>query len=293
MSQFTVEALDQIIGKEFQVQDHGFVRVIKYSGNDTCIANTARVSYGQGTRQVSADRALLRYLMSNGHTSPFEHVSITLHLRMPLFVARQWLRHRTASVNEYSARYSEVPDRAYIPDLNVICPQSKSNKQAREDTEPLPASSAERVQAQMREITAAAYKVYTDLLQGEGVARELARTILTQNYYTEFFWTMDLHNLLKFLKLRTDRAHAQRETCDFADKVAEIVQLWVPISYQAYLDYVKNAVTLSAQQLEVVRRLIQRDPDVSFDSSGLSRREWKSLMATLNLEPSADSTSPM
>ena len=212
------------------VLDKGFVRLIDTMGTDSSIVQAARISYGRGTKTPEEDRKLIHYLMRNRHTSPFEMCEIKLHCKMPIFVARQWIRHRTASVNEYSARYSKLSDEFYIPEH--LYSQDTVNKQgsgkviiANED------QLLEKITQHCKE----AYNIYEELLEN-GVSRELARMVLPVNYYTEWYWKIDLHNLLNFLRLRTD-SHAQGEIQDYANAIAQIVQSWVPVVYEAYLEY--------------------------------------------------------
>jgi thymidylate synthase (FAD) len=278
----TVRHLNDILGIEIPVLDHGFIRVIDYMGNDDSIVQAARVSYGLGTKHTLQDRALIRHLMRNRHTSPFEMCELKLHIRLPIFVSRQWQRHRSASINEYSARYSEVPDRAYIPELGDLRPQSKTNKQGR-DPEPLPAEIAEELQASMKSNAKSSYESYKRSLDA-GLARELARIDLPTNYYTEFYWKIDLHNLFNFIRLRA-ASNAQPEIRVYAESIMEIVKGWVPMAFEAFHDYVFKAASLSEKQLEVTKQLL-REESVSLETSGLSRSEWKELMVMLGMSPS-------
>ena len=293
----TVPELEELLFSPIPLLDHGFVRIVDYMGDDGAIVQAARVSYGRGTRRVSDDRGLIRYLMRNRHTTPFEMCEIKLHVKLPIFVARQWIRHRTASVNEYSARYSILDREFYIPDAEVISTQSNSNRQGR--GEQLSAIDADRVQNLLREDAHRAHNHYEELLNenslGEtldtertGLARELARINLSLNYYTQWYWKIDLHNLLNFLALRAD-AHAQYEIRVYAEAILdEIVKRWTPLTYEAFCDYRLNALTLSAQALTVVRSLVAgqgQDKDALMDRSGLSSREWRDLMEVLGLKP--------
>ena len=323
-----VPALEAILYERFDVLDHGFVRVIDYMGDDAAIVQAARVSYGAGTRKVREDRALIRYLLRHRHTTPFEMCEIKLHIKTPIFVARQWLRHRTASVNEYSARYSRLDREFYVPDAAhlqavreeqigrqrasssgmddlfetrrttaerlALAIQSESNKQGRDDA----LEDEEEVRSALSRIdwvSTRAYGVYENLLNededGErkdpgrdGLARELARAVLPVNYYTQFYWKIDLHNLLHFLSLRAD-PHAQYEIRAYADAILDkIVMRWVPETYQAFRDYAMNAVSLSAGGLDVVRRMLAGE-SVDQANSGLSKREWRELMDVLERDP--------
>lgn len=300
--------------KTWPVLDHGFVRVVDYMGDDQSIDDAARISYGVGTRRLRQRRGLLRYLMRHRHTSPFEMCELVLHLRMPLFVARQVLRHRTASVNEYSARYSVMPDAAYVPPASATHAQSASNRQGRGVA--LDARQAGAAQTVIREGNRAAFNRYTMLLNGEytqytmgsrgddpGIARELARTVLPVGAYTELVWKMDLHNLLHFLSLRTD-AHAQWEIREYANVIAEIVAAWVPLTHEAWVDYRKRAVTVSADGWEVIRGLLApaavarvcaaTAPERAARGgalSNLSAREWEELRDLLQ-PPSEEEGDP-
>ncbi len=323
----TVPALEAILSREFPVLDHGFVRVVDYMGSDNAIVQAARVSYGKGTKRRSADAALIRYLLRRRHTTPFEMCEIKLHVKLPIFVARQWLRHRTANVNEHSARYSKMGRDYYIPDPDylqalreernqrrrekeawpdlfeprrpdaapaVLAAQSDSNKQGREAVLQQ-AAEIDDTLSRLEWVSSRSYGVYRNLLNEDdsgakirenrlGIARELARSVLPVNYYTEFYWKCDLHNLLHFLSLRAD-SHAQHEMRAYAEIILdEIVKRWVPVTYRAFRDYVHHAETLSAAALDVVRRMI-RGERVSPDDSGLSAREWRELMAVLDREP--------
>lgn len=279
------QALDDHLGREISVLNHGFIRLVDYMGDDHSIVEAARVSYGQGTRSVRDDRALIRYLLSHAHTTPFEMAEIKLHVKLPIFVARQWIRHRTASVNEYSARYSILDREFYVPDEGAVAAQSRSNRQGR--GEPLPPEEAAEAVRRMSENAERAYVDYETLLADEthegdgasGLARELARAVLPVSYYTQWFWKVDLHNLLRFLELRLDE-HAQWEIRQYAEAIASLVRDWVPLTWEAFSDYRLEAATLSGPALKVVRSWLSGDP-VEFAASGLSRREWDALKQLL------------
>lgn len=285
----TVDALEKLLHKPLPVLDHGFVRVVDYMGDDAAVVQAARVSYGRGTRKVSEDRGLIRYLMRHWHTTPFEMCEIKLHVKLPIFVARQWIRHRTANVNEYSARYSILDREFYIPDHEQIAPQSQSNKQGR--SEATSREQAEAVRALLRDDSDRAYTHYQWMLNEQdgaeheperpGVARELARIGLGLNTYTQWYWKVDLHNLFHFLRLRAD-PHSQYEIRVYADLILDIVRQWVPMSHEAFLEYQMGAFSLSASALEVVRRALAGE-DVGQEQSGLSRREWDELVGVLGL----------
>ncbi|BBK36113.1 flavin-dependent thymidylate synthase [Allostella sp. ATCC 35155] len=284
----TVPALEEILHQPMAVLDHGFVRVIDYMGDDAAVVQAARVSYGRGTRKVSEDRGLINYLMRHRHTTPFEMCEIKFHVKLPVFVARQWIRHRTANVNEYSARYSVLDREFYIPAPEQLAAQSAVNRQGRGAV--LEGAEAEEVLAILRRDAAQTYDDYLWMLNEAeeggavdsaraGLARELARMNLTLNVYTQWYWKVDLHNLLHFLSLRAD-PHAQYEIRVYADAMMEAVRRWVPMVHDAFLDYRLGAATLSGKMLEVVRRMLDGET-VEQAGSGLGAREWRELMAML------------
>jgi thymidylate synthase (FAD) len=284
----TVPALEELLYQPFNVLDHGFVRVIDYMGDDAAIVQAARVSYGRGTRRVSEDAGLIRYLMRHRHSTPFEMCEIKYHVKLPIFVARQWIRHRTANVNEYSARYSILDREFYLPAPAHLAAQSSVNRQGRGEV--LGGDDAARVLDLLRDDATRSYDHYVEMLNEDesgaprdpnrpGLARELARMNLTLNTYTQWYWKIDLHNLLHFLSLRAD-THAQYEIRTYADAMLETVKAWVPVAYQAFLDYRLGAVLLSAQMLAAVQRMIGGEA-VTPETSGLNRREWTELMAAL------------
>ena len=320
-------ALESILYEHFDVLDHGFVRVIDYMGDDSAIVQAARVSYGAGTRHVREDRALIRYLLRHRHTTPFEMCELKLHIKAPIFVARQWLRHRTASVNEYSARYSRLDREFYVPDAAHLqsgprgagrrqrasssgmddlfeCRegtgqalgarrQSEFNKQGRDDalsgrSQPSTLSALTGFRSALTASTEPAqreHKKNSKEPRYTGLARELARAVLPVNYYTQFYWKIDLHNLLHFLSLRADD-HAQYEIRAYAEVILDkIVICWVPATYQAFQDYMMEAASLSERrarrgQEHAGRRLVR-----SGEQRDLSKREWRELMAVLGREP--------
>ena len=273
-------AMDALLGVRHPVLDHGFIRVIDYMGDDAAVVQAARVSYGEGTKTVSDDRALIRYLMRNRHTSPFEMCEIKVHVKLPLFVARQWIRHRTANVNEVSGRYSILSKEFYIPAPADISAQSTNNKQGREET-PLSMEEAEKVTQVLRSACDSAYSSYEELLEEHSLARELARMVLPTNVYTEWYWKVDLHNLLHFLKLR-NHPHAQREMRNYAETLYRIVAKWVPLSAEAFQDYQIDARLLSKQELDVLRAWLQGQ-SVSRKTCGLSARELAELESLMGL----------
>lgn len=253
----------------FPVLDHGLIRVIDCMGNDQSVVQAARVSYGTGTTTPSGDRGLIRYLMRHRHTTPFEMCEIKLHIKLPIFVARQWMRHRTASINEYSARYSVMEESFYIPDTTAIARQSATNKQGRGMAMVL--QSSEQCVAAITTISKQAYSTYTSLLD-QGVARELARIVLPVNFYTQIYWKIDLHNLLHFIALRSDD-HAQLEIRTYADVLGQIVSQWVPLCWEAFCDYRKNGINLSAKEVGFLKQLLAGERPTP-EASGLSEGEW-------------------
>lgn len=262
------------------VLDHGFVRVIDYMGDDAAICQAARVSYGRGTKSVSNDEGLIRYLMRHWHSTPFEMCEIKLHVKLPIFVARQWIRHRTANVNEYSARYSILDREFYIPAPEHLAAQSTTNNQGRGDI--LTGEEAERVLEILKADAGRAYDSYEAMISQEGqagLARELARMNLPANIYTQWYWKTDLHNLLHFLRLRADD-HAQYEIRAYADVICEMVRDWVPAAYRAFEDYRMGGATLSATALDCLRRMLAGE-EVTQENSGMSKGEWREFQTAI------------
>lgn len=258
-------ALEEILYEPLEVLDHGFVRVIDYMGDDNAIVQAARVSYGAGTKKISTDRGLIRYLMRHRHSTPFEMCEIKYHVKLPIFVARQWIRHRMANVNEYSARYSIMDNEFYMPADDQLAAQSKENRQGRADAV-LTGDEAKRVKELLLEDSQNAYDHYEEMMneridgsvinpEKDGLTRELARMNLTLNFYTQWYWKIDLHNLLHFLSLRAD-SHAQYEIRVYADAMLDTVKRWVPHAHEAFCDYRMGAAHLSAQGLDIVKRMI-------------------------------------
>jgi len=289
----TVPALEEILYEPLPVLDHGFVRVVDYMGDDSAIVQAARVSYGRGTKAVSQDRGLINYLMRHWHTTPFEMCEIKYHVKLPIFVARQWIRHRTANVNEYSARYSILDKEFYLPAPEHLAAQSSSNRQGRDAV--LTGDEAKHVMDLLRGDAEQTYDHYDEMLNEgpdgtprdpnrQGLARELARMNLTLNTYTQWYWKTDLHNLFHFLRLRAD-SHAQYEIRVYADAMLETAQRWVPIATDAFREYRLNGAQLSASALTAVRRMIVGE-QVSQEDSGMTAREWRELQAVL--KPEAD-----
>jgi thymidylate synthase (FAD) len=286
----TVPALEEILYTRLPVLDRGFVRVVDYMGDDGAVVQAARVSYGRGTRKVSEDRGLIHYLMRHRHSTPFEMCEIKFHVKLPIFVARQWIRHRTANVNEYSARYSIMDNEFYIPAPAQLAAQSASNRQGRGDV--LEGDEAARVLDLLRDDSRRQYDHYADMVNendaGEaidparrGLARELARMSLTLNFYTQWYWKIDLHNLMHFLSLRAD-PHAQHEIRVYAEAMLDVMRRWVPLCHDAFVQHRLHAITLSAGALAVVKRLLAGEKVIQA-TSGLGKREWTELQVSLDL----------
>ena len=274
------EQADRLLNKEFPVLDYGFVRLVDYMGSDAAIVQAARVSYGKGTKKSSEDRALIRYLMRRRHTSPFEMAEMKFHVKLPIFVARQWIRHRTASVNEYSGRYSVMKDEFYIPRQEDIRYQSTVNKQGRADDE-VPPELSEWLLEYLTRSQTDSYDKYTEFVDS-GMARELARIALPLSLYTEWYWKMDLHNLLHFLKLRLD-SHAQLEIREYAKVISQIVQAAYPMTWEAFVDYSLNSICFSGPELALLRPVLKdiEINEVTASSAGLSKREIGELAEKL------------
>jgi thymidylate synthase (FAD) len=259
------------------VLDHGFIRVIDYMGDDSAIVQAARVSYGAGTKHVSNDEGLIRYLMRHWHSTPFEMCEVKLHVKLPVFVARQWIRHRTANVNEYSARYSILDREFYIPAPEQLAAQSTVNNQGRGAL--LEGAEAARVLETLKRDAATLYDHYEEMLSQDdqqGLARELARMNLPMNIYTQWYWKVDLHNLFHFLRLRAD-AHAQYEIRVYAEAIAQAVKDWVPLAFAAFEDYRLGGVTLSGKAIAVLKRRLAGET-VGQEASGMSKGEWREFV---------------
>ena len=285
--------LEEVLYQPFNVLDHGFVRVIDYMGNDSSVVQSARVSYGAGTKKVNADKALINYLMAHRHTTPFEMCEIKFHIKLPIFVARQWIRHRTASVNEYSARYSIVEDEFYIPQAQHLSAQSKVNHQGRDETKILNKEEQKKVLQILKADSTNAYNNYLEMINQdadgnivdnnkEGLARELARMNLPLNCYTQWYWKIDLHNLLHFLNLRAD-SHAQYEIRVYAEVMLDLVKKWVPHCYEAFLKNNKTGKNFSGPALQVIKDKL-KGKEIKQEDSGLSVREWGELMTILDIK---------
>ena len=277
------QELEKILYTLLPVLDHGFVRVVDYMGNDDAIVQAARVSYGRGTKKVHEDRGLINYLMRHRHTTPFEMCEIKYHIKLPIFIARQWIRHRTANVNEYSARYSVLDNEFYLPKAEHLAIQSTANRQGRGEC--LPPEGAQKVLDLLKKDAETAYDDYAWMLNEKGeedrsaLARELARMNLSLNFYTQWYWKIDLHNLFHFLSLRAD-GHAQFEIQEYARVMMNTVKAWVPLAFEAFLEYGLHGVHLSRTALQIIKRMLQQE-EVIQETSGLSPREWREVMGVL------------
>ncbi|MDA9598803.1 FAD-dependent thymidylate synthase, partial [Candidatus Pelagibacter sp.] len=273
--------IEEILYDAIPVLDHGFVRVVDYMGNDSSIVQAARVSYGKGTKKVNTDSGLIKYLMRHWHSTPFEMCEIKYHIKLPIFIARQWIRHRTANVNEYSARYSILDKEFYLPEQENLAAQSQSNRQGRGDT--LKGEQALKVLNLLKNDAEQTYNNYEFMLNERydgsvinekevGLARELARMNLTLNTYTQWYWKTDLLNLMNFLRLRADH-HAQYEIRAYAEVMLNTLKKWVPITYEAFMDYRVGGTEVSAKGKVIIQKLIKGE-NVDVENSGLSKREW-------------------
>ena len=287
----TAPNLEKILYEAIPILDHGFIRVVDYMGDDTSIVQAARVSYGKGTKKVSTDAGLIKYLMRHWHSTPFEMCEIKYHVKLPIFIARQWIRHRTANVNEYSARYSILDKEFYLPKTENLAAQSQSNRQGRGDV--LQGDQAKKVLELLKNDAEQTYNNYEMMLNERydgsvinekeiGLARELARMNLTLNTYTQWYWKTDLLNLMNFLRLRADH-HAQYEIRTYADAMLDTLKKWVPITYEAFMDYRVGGTEVSAKGKIILQKLIKGE-DVNLDQSGLSKREWNELMIAFDLK---------
>ena len=287
----TAPELEKILYEAIPVLDHGFIRVIDYMGDDTSIVQSARVSYGKGTKKVSTDSGLIKYLMRHWHTTPFEMCEIKYHVKLPIFIARQWIRHRTANVNEYSARYSILDKEFYLPSPENLAAQSKSNRQGRGEV--LEGEQAKEVLDLLKQDAEKTYNDYEIMLNErfdgttidenkKGLARELGRMNLTLNTYTQWYWKTDLLNLMNFLRLRAD-SHAQYEIRAYADTMLNTLKKWVPITYEAFMDYRVGGTEVSSKGKLIIQKLIKGE-SVNAEDSSLSKREWNELMTAFNLK---------
>ena len=287
----TAPDLEKILYEAIPILDHGFVRVVDYMGNDTSIVQAARVSYGKGTKKVSTDSGLIKYLMRHWHSTPFEMCEIKYHVKLPIFIARQWIRHRTANVNEYSARYSILDKEFYLPETENLAAQSQNNRQGRGDV--LQGEQAKKVLNLLKSDAEQTYNNYEMMLNERydgsvidekevGLARELARMNLTLNTYTQWYWKTDLLNLMNFLRLRADH-HAQYEIRAYAEAMLDTLKKWVPITYEAFMDYRVGGTEVSAKGKIILQKLIKGE-EVNVEQSGLSKREWNELMIAFGLK---------
>ncbi len=287
----TVAELENILYEAIPILDHGFIRVIDYMGDDTSIVQAARVSYGKGTKKVSTDSGLIKYLMRHWHSTPFEMCEIKYHVKLPIFIARQWIRHRTANVNEYSARYSILDKEFYLPAIENLAAQSQSNRQGRGDV--LSGDQAKKVLDLLKKDAEQTYDNYETMLNERydgsviddkqvGLARELARMNLTLNTYTQWYWKTDLLNLMNFLRLRADH-HAQFEIRAYADVMLDTVKKWVPITHDAFMDYRVGGTEVSSKGKKIIQKLIGGEK-IDAEKSGLSKREWNELMTAFDLK---------
>tara|TARA_A100001011_G_scaffold7273_1_gene8363 strand:- start:75 stop:1022 length:948 start_codon:yes stop_codon:yes gene_type:complete len=286
----TAPKLEKVLFEAIPVLDHGFIRVIDYMGDDTSIVQAARVSYGKGTKKVSTDSGLIKYLMRHWHSTPFEMCEIKYHIKLPIFIARQWIRHRTANVNEYSARYSILDKEFYLPSPEHLAAQSKNNRQGRGNI--IEGEQANKVLNLLKKDAEQTYDNYEMMLNERydgsvidekktGLARELARMNLTLNTYTQWYWKTDLLNLMNFLRLRVD-PHAQYEIRAYADVMLDNLKKWVPITYEAFIDYRVGGTEVSAKGKIVIQKLIKGE-NINLEESGLSKREWNELMLAFEL----------
>jgi thymidylate synthase (FAD) len=284
------QGIEELLYTPIAVLDHGFVRVIDYMGTDAAIVQAARVSYGKGTKKINEDAGLINYLLRHRHTTPFEMCEIKFHIKLPIFIARQWIRHRTANVNEYSGRYSIMDKEFYVPQPEQLAAQSQTNRQGREKT--ISGDEAQRVLQLLRDDANNAYTHYEEMLnedasgnvideRRDGLARELARMNLSLNFYTQWYWKIDLHNLLHFLSLRAD-SHAQYEIRVYAEAMLSVLKAWLPITYNAFMDYRIGGASISAKGLAVVKKMLSGEK-ISQEQSGMSKGEWRELMELLEI----------
>tara|TARA_B100000700_G_scaffold303746_1_gene375670 strand:- start:1353 stop:2300 length:948 start_codon:yes stop_codon:yes gene_type:complete len=281
----TSPELEKILYEAIPALDHGFVRVVDYMGDDSSIVQAARVSYGKGTKKVSTDSGLIKYLMRHRHSTPFEMCEIKYHVKLPIFVARQWIRHRTANVNEYSARYSILDKEFYLPTRENLAAQSTTNRQGRGDV--INGKDAENILNILKKDAERTYENYEIMLNEKhdgstidkdkkGLARELARMNLTLNTYTQWYWKTDLLNLLNFLSLRAD-SHAQYEIRAYADVMIDSLKKWVPITFDAFMDYRVGGMEISAKGKTVIQKMLKGEK-CNLEDSSLTKREWNELM---------------
>lgn len=288
----TVQALEDILYTALPVLDKGFIRVIDYMGDDNAIVQSARVSYGRGTKKKLEDKGLIKYLMRHSHSTPFEMCEIKFHIKLPIFIARQWIRHRTANVNEYSARYSILDREFYLPSHQALSAQSSTNKQGREENH-ISHDEAEHILEMLKNDATRCHDNYKYMLNlddsGEtlnkektGIARELARMNLTLNHYTQWYWKIDLHNLLHFVRLRID-PHAQFEIREYAKIMLQIVEKWVPYTFEAFENYKLNGATFSESEIKLIRAMLHNE-NINYTDVGMSKREFGEFQSKLKLQ---------
>ena len=284
--------LEKKLYTPIEVLDHGFIRVVDYMGDDSSIVQAARVSYGRGTKKSLQDKGLINYLLRHRHTTPFEMCDIKFHIKLPIFVARQWIRHRTASVNEYSARYSILGSEFYLPERQNLAQQSQTNKQGRAH-EVVPDDVADRVLKTLADDAENCYDHYVKMMNEDeagnvidenniGITRELARMNLTLNYYTEWYWKINLHNLMHFVALRAD-PHAQYEIRVYAEAMLDILKAWVPYTFEAFEEHMLKGARFSGKGVEAIRKMINGEK-IDQESSGMNKREWGEMIAALKLD---------
>lgn len=283
MARIVVPEAEALLDQEIRVLDKGFVRLVDYLGGDERIVQSARVSYGAGTKSYRQDRALIHYLLRNEHTSPFEQVVLTFHTKMPIFVARQWVRHRTARLNEISGRYSIMRDEFYIPDADQMRGQSTDNKQARSE-EALPPGTVEAMLEEMAADQRQLYAHYEGMIE-KGLAREIARANLPLSLYTEWYWQMDLHNLLRFIMLRLD-PHAQYEIRVYAEAMAKCARAVAPLAYEAFEEHILGSVRFSRAELAALGAMMAGQPN---PMEGRPRAIFEEKLAKLHAATPAES----
>jgi len=282
MPRITVQEAEALLDNPIAVLDHGFVRLVDYLGGDARIVQAARVSYGEGTKSVREDSALIDYLLRHQHTSPFEQVIFTFHLKMPIFVARQWIRHRTARLNEISGRYSVMKDEFYLPHEGEVRYQSTVNKQG-SDARSVPTETSDKVIGLLEAGQTRAYAEYEELL-AEDVARELARVNLPLSLYTEMYWQIDLNNLFHFLRLRLDW-HAQYEIRAYGDAIATAVRAVCPVAYQAFEEHILHGRSFSASEVALLLDAIDKDKlDAAIAASGMRKTRRSEFLGKLGLD---------
>ncbi len=291
MARITVPEADALLDQEIKVLDKGFVRLVDYLGGDERIVQSARVSYGGGTKSFRQDRGLIHYLLRNDHTSPFEQVVLTFHCKMPIFVARQWVRHRTARLNEISGRYSVMKDEFYVPAEDQMRQQSTDNKQARSD-EKLDPKLAQQMVDEMATDQSVLYRHYEQMIDG-GLAREIARANLPLSLYTEWYWQIDLHNLFRFIRLRLD-PHAQYEIRVYAEALAQCAKAVAPMAFEAFEEHMMNSVTLSRNECAAIQAMLQNQANpLEGRALAIFEQKLKRMSEVAPMEPPEEPTLPV